>query len=68
LDFIIICVAALGTAVEVYPANNNALAIPLSKGTEKPLASEYRSKGPVSVPAIANVINTVCAIYYGFAF
>jgi hypothetical protein len=55
-------VAALGTDVERYPANNNAFEIFISKGTLYPSASEYKSKGPVSDPAIVNVIKTDCAI------
>jgi hypothetical protein len=56
-------VAALGTAYDVYPAVNAAFEIFISKGDVYPSASEYRSKGPVSVPAIVSVINTVCAIF-----
>jgi hypothetical protein len=55
-------VAALGTLYDVYPAVNAAFVMFTSKGAVNPSASEYKSKGPVSVPAIVNVIITVCAI------
>lgn len=61
-DFTFICVAASGTNMDVYPACNEALGTFTSKGFVNPSASENRSKGPVSVPANTNVINTVCAI------
>lgn len=61
-DFTIICVAALGTNIDVYPATNEALGTFTSKGFTNPSASENRSKGPVSAPANVNVINTVCGI------
>jgi hypothetical protein len=64
-DTIFINVAALGTAYDVYPAVNAAFEMLIAKGDVYPSASEYRSKGPVSVPAIVSVITTVCAICYG---
>lgn len=64
-DTIFISVAAAGTNIDVYPATKDAFGTFTSKGEVNPLASEYKSKGPVSAPAITNVINTVCVIYYG---
>lgn len=62
-DFTLTCVAASGTNIDVYPATNEALGTFTSKAFINPSASEYKSKGPVSVPAKDNVINTVCGIY-----
>lgn len=64
-DTILMSVAALGTLYDVYPATKDAFGILNSNGAVYPSASEYRSKGPVSVPAIVSVITTVCAICYG---
>lgn len=64
-DTIFINVAVAGTNIDVYPATKDAFGTSTSKGEVNPLASEYKSKGPVSAPAITNVINTVCVIYYG---
>lgn len=64
-DTTFINVAALGTEEDVYPAVNAAFEIFISKGETYPSASEYKSKGPVSVPAIVSVISTICAICYG---
>lgn len=63
LDFTLTIVAPLGTITDRYPATKDAFGILNSNGAVYPSTSEYRSKGPVSVPAITNVINTVCAIY-----
>lgn len=69
-DTIFISVAAAGTNIDVYPATKDAFGTSTSKGLpENPYGgtgrSQYKSKGPVSAPAITNVINTVCVIYYG---
>jgi hypothetical protein len=62
LDTAFTSTAALGTREETYPTNKLALGTFTSKGAVNPSASEYKSKGPVSVPAIVNVIITVCGI------
>ena len=42
-----------------YQANRAALLTPVSNGVVNPSTLEYRSNGPVSVPAKLNVINIV---------
>lgn len=73
LDFTLIIVAPLGTDVDKYPATSDAFGTLTSNGLPIPGpatnpyggtgTSQYRSKGPVSEPAMFRVINTVCAIY-----
>ena len=58
-DFTLIIVAPPGTNVDVYPETKEALGTLFSNGTKNPSTSEYKSKGPVSEPAVVNVINTV---------
>jgi hypothetical protein len=47
-------VVPAGTKLDVYPASNDALDIPLSKYGPYPVASESKAKLPVSAPAVVN--------------
>jgi hypothetical protein len=51
-------VVPFGTSVDVYPPTRRILDTADSKGVEYPSIFEYRLKGPVSAPAVVNVINT----------
>ena len=65
-DFTLITVVPAGTKTEVYPDTKEALGTLFSKGTKNPSTSEYKSNGPVLVPAIVKVINTVIIFLFWF--
>ena len=51
-------VVPLGTSVDVYPPTRRILDTLVSKAVTYPSVFEYRLNGPVSAPAVVNVINT----------
>ena len=53
-----------GTTVDVYPATNANLLTLVANAVKNPSMFEYKLNGPVSDPAVVNVINTV--ICFGF--
>ena len=53
-----------GTSEDEYPASNADLGTATSNADVYPSRFEYKLKGPESVPAVVNVINTV--ILFGF--
>jgi hypothetical protein len=57
-------VVPAGTELDVYPASNDALDIPLSKLVANPDVFEDKLKESVSAPAVVNVINAVAIFYY----
>jgi len=64
IDCTLTIVVKSGTNIEEYPAKRVALLNPVSNAEIYPSRFEYRLKGPESVPATVNVINTV--ILFGF--
>ena len=48
-----------GTSEDEYPASNADLGTATSNADVYPSRFEYKLKGPESVPAVVNVINTV---------
>jgi hypothetical protein len=58
-DLILTIVVKSGTKALAYPANKETLDTPVSKAEVYPSESENKSKGPVSAPAVVNVINAV---------
>jgi len=66
VDCTLTIVVKLGTKAEEYPAKRAALLTPVSNAEIYPSVSEYRLKGPESIPATVNVISTV--ILFGLVF
>jgi hypothetical protein len=62
-DFTLIIVVKSGTNAEAYPASKADLETPVSKADTYPSKFEYKLKGPESVPATVNVINTVITLF-----
>jgi hypothetical protein len=65
-DLILIVDAKSGTFEDEYPASKVALLTPFSKGDVKLFIFEYKSNGPVSFPAVVNVINTVIILFLNY--
>lgn len=52
-----------GARADEYPSSKAVFETPVSNADENPSTSEYRLKGPVSAPAVVNVINTVISYF-----